>query len=56
MVFKFEKYKCLHLSHDNPKLTYKMSNEEIDTTRGYLGGLFSSNLKVSEQCRIRALK
>ena len=54
MIFNFEK--CLHLGQNNPNLTYKVSSREIVITRRGKGILFSSKLKVSEQCGIAALK
>ena len=58
MLLNFGKCKCIHIGHGNMDEEYKMGDAVLDRTTQEkdLGLTFSANMKVSEQCRIAALK
>ena len=58
MLFNFGKCKCIHIGHGNMDKEYKMEDAVLGRTtqEKSLGVTFSADMKVSEQCRIAALK
>ena len=58
MLFNCDKWKCLHLGLGNPNLTFKIGKVHTSTIKKEkeIAVTLSANLKVSEQCRIAALK
>ena len=58
MLFNFGKCKCIHVGHGNMDEEYKMGDAVLGRTKQEkdLGVTFSADMKVSEQCRIAALK
>ena len=58
MNFNFGKCKCLHTGPGNTGMNYEMGGTILSKTvkeKG-LGVTMNANMKVSEQCRIAALK
>ena len=56
MLFHFGKCKCIHIGHRNMDEEYKMGDALLGRTtlKKDLGVTFSTDVKVSEQCRIAA--
>ena len=58
MLFNFGKCKCIHIGHGNMDEEYNMGDAVLGRTTHEkdLGGPFSAEMKVSEQCGIGASK
>ena len=58
MLFNYGKCKCLHSGHGNEDAQYTMGGTVLNNTvkEKDLGLTISADMKVSEQCRIAAVK